>query len=106
MASANALSLMLRVFAVCVPSMFCRINPGKNEKMYIACPVRCLDARQPTRRNDCCSRPRCCSALTGQVTDPKELQSLRSKRLDSTHAITTKTMNTVGLFKTQCGRKE
>jgi hypothetical protein len=29
--------------------MFCRKNPRKNGKMYIACPGRCLDARQATR---------------------------------------------------------
>ena len=42
----------------------------------------------------------------GTVADPKELRSLLSKRLDSIHAVTAKTMDTVGLFKTQCGRKE
>ena len=41
-----------------------------------------------------------------KIADPKELQSLLSQRLDSIHAVTTKTMDTVGLFKTQCGRKE
>ena len=42
----------------------------------------------------------------GTIADPKELQSLLSKRLDSIHVITTKTMNTVCLFKTQCERNE
>jgi hypothetical protein len=35
------------------------------------------------------------------ITDPKELQSLLSQRLDSIHAVTTKTMDTVDLFKTK-----
>jgi hypothetical protein len=43
---------------------------------------------------------------TERIADPKALQSLLSKRLDSIRAITTKTMDTVGVFKTQCGRKE
>src|SRR6184192_3594031 len=39
------------------------------------------------------------------VADPKELQLLLSERLDSIHDLTKKTMDTVGLFKTQ-GEKD
>ena len=34
------------------------------------------------------------------IADPKELQSLLGKRLDSIRSVTTKTMHTAGLFKT------
>ena len=36
---------------------------------------------------------------TDKVADPKELQLLLSKRLDSIHAITTKTIDTTGLLR-------
>lgn len=40
-----------------------------------------------------------------KIADPKELQLLLSERLDSIHALTKKTMDTVGLFKTQGGKE-
>src|SRR5881394_253601 len=36
-----------------------------------------------------------------KIADPKELQALLSQRLDSIHAVTTKTMDTVSLLKTR-----
>jgi len=40
-----------------------------------------------------------------KIADPKELQLLLSERLDSIHALTTKTMATAGLFKPQAGKE-
>jgi len=40
-----------------------------------------------------------------KIADPKELQLLLSERLDSIHALITKTMTTAGLFKMQNGKE-